>query len=134
MHAFLCLLLKTKVSSFTYTHTYITDPTVGKLPIRTPACSYKIYDIYVTIETKCIVVMLLTLKEDNMIGSFHLCCLLYVFSPIIRSGVICTSVHLYVIIIYVSTYTIGFCMCDRLLAICASTAVHAYIWILQSYR
>ena len=31
-------------------------------------------------------------------------------------------------------YTIGYCPCNRLLAICALTVVHTYIWILQSYR
>ena len=45
--------------------------------------------------------MLLSLKEDYTIGSFNLCCLLCVFSVIIKSGVIFTNVHLYTIILYV---------------------------------
>ena len=35
--------------------------------------------------------------------------------------------------IHESMYTIGYCMCNRLLAIYVSTAVHLYVWILQSY-
>ena len=46
------------------------------------------------------IVMLHILKEDNPTGSFSLYCLLHVLIMIIKSGVICTSVHLYTIIIY----------------------------------
>ena len=45
-------------------------------------------------------IMLLTLKDDNIIGSFWLCCLFYVFCVTIICGYICTRRHLYTITIY----------------------------------
>ena len=86
-------------------------------------------------------VMLLTLKEDDAIDSFYLCHVLCVLSMIIKSGVICTRVLLYTIIIcavhgsiYVSMYAIGHYMCTILLALCVSTVVCIYMWIIQNYR
>ena len=66
--------------------------------------------------------MLPVLKEDNTTGCFCLCCLLCVLSMIIKSGVICTSVHL--LAITVCTYSVLVYMCPcMLLVTCATTVV-----------
>ena len=51
-------------------------------------------------ETACLLLLTHTviLKEDNTTDRLYLYCLLYMHSMIIKSGVICTSVYLYTII------------------------------------
>ena len=46
-----------------------------------------------------LVVMLLTLQDDNTIDSLHLFSLLYMFSMIMIPGYICTRMHLYTVAI-----------------------------------
>ena len=62
--------------------------------------------------------MLLTLKEDNTTGGFHLSCLLHVFSMIIRSGLICTDMHLYTVIIGTDDMAVYMCPCMLFISTC----------------
>ena len=50
--------------------------------------------------------MLLVLKEDNTTGTLYLCHLLCVIRMIIKSGALCTNVHLYTIIICTNGMTV----------------------------
>ena len=60
-------------------------------------------------------VMLLTLKEDIITGSFCVCCLLCVLSIIIKSGMIYTSLHLCTIIICTNGMAVYMYPCTLLL-------------------
>ena len=76
---------------------------------------------------------LLIMKEGKTTGSFCLHCLLHVLSMIIKSGVICTSVHSCTIIMCTDVMAVCMCPC-MLLVTCAITVVCIYMWILQHYR
>ena len=65
-----------------------TEIQMHNLHIQSPIC-YP-FSHYISMWS-LVSVMLLTLKEDNTTGSFYICCLLHVFSMILSSGEICTS-------------------------------------------
>ena len=60
--------------------------------------------------------MVLTLKDDNTIGSLQLCHLLYMLGVIYESVDIFTSQCLYTIMIFTDGRTIGMCLCALLAA------------------
>ena len=78
--------------------------------------------------------MLLTLKEDNTAGCFYLCCLLHMRSVINKCRAICTSLHLYTIIIlqmaywyicvYVSFWSLH--VCYAIGYICIGCSMHMF--------
>ena len=76
--------------------------------------------------------MLLSVKVDNTTDSFCLCCLLCVLPIIIKSGLICTSVHLHTIIMCTDGMAVYTCPC-LLLPTWVVTAVCLYMLLLQSY-
>ena len=81
--------------------------------------------------------MLFALKNDNTTGSFYPRHLLYVLSMIIKSGALCTSVHLYTITICTDGRAIYMCPCMLLTIACVvamgykciSCCAYIYIYI-----
>ena len=69
-------------------------------------------------------VMLHTLQVDNTIGQYYLCCILHVLNMIIKSGAICTSVHLYTIIIGTDGVVVYMWPCMLLVIACT-----LYYWL-----
>ena len=63
---------------------------------------------------------------DNINGSFYLCYLLLVLIIIIKSGVICISVHLYIIIMCKDGMVVYLCLCI-ILVTSVVTVVHTHI-------
>ena len=82
-----------------------------------------------------------TSKEGNTTGTFYLWHLLHILNMINKFGGLCTSVHLYTIIlcaddmaVYMSICDTDYCMCAILLVTHISSVVCIYIGILNNHR
>ena len=72
--------------------------------------------------------ILLALKEDKITDIYYLCHLLWVLRVIIKSCAICTSMHLYTIIIFSDGTSVCMCPC-KILFIACMLYYGMYIWV-----